>query len=368
MKKTISLCMIVKDESHVIIRCLESIYPYIDRYDITDTGSTDGTQKIIESFFKDKNIPGKVYQSDWKGFAKSRTEAFQNAKGNADYAWTIDADDYIDGEITLPKELDADTYSFRIKGYSVVYWRDHLFNLKHDWEFVGIIHSYSRCGKENEDNFIAGRIHGMYHIESTRDGGRNVGVSDEKKYSKNAAILLDALTNPLNENYDPINKRYMFYLANSYKDAGNNKEAILWYEKRIKAGGWKEEIWQSMYNIGLCEVEDRSKAKDYFLRAYNFDNAYAEPLYALARICRIDGNYAEGCLYAEAAMKMKMPEKDLFIDSSVYEYRGLFEFSICSSYIGRRDEAKKANDLILSMKNVDEVTMSFAVNNAKYLN
>ena len=39
-KKTVTLCMIVKDEKPVIERCLRSMAPYIDRYDITDTGST----------------------------------------------------------------------------------------------------------------------------------------------------------------------------------------------------------------------------------------------------------------------------------------------------------------------------------------
>ena len=42
MKPTITLCMIVKDETHVIERCLRSVAPFVDRYDITDTGSTDG--------------------------------------------------------------------------------------------------------------------------------------------------------------------------------------------------------------------------------------------------------------------------------------------------------------------------------------
>ena len=50
--------MIVKDESHIIRECLESVSTYIDRYDITDTGSTDGTQQIIKNFFDEHNIPG----------------------------------------------------------------------------------------------------------------------------------------------------------------------------------------------------------------------------------------------------------------------------------------------------------------------
>ena len=44
MKPKIALSMIVKDETHCIERCLESISQYIDYWIICDTGSTDGTQ------------------------------------------------------------------------------------------------------------------------------------------------------------------------------------------------------------------------------------------------------------------------------------------------------------------------------------
>ena len=54
----VTLCMIVKNESHIIRDCLESVSKTIDRYDITDTGSDDGTQKIIKDFFEEKGIPG----------------------------------------------------------------------------------------------------------------------------------------------------------------------------------------------------------------------------------------------------------------------------------------------------------------------
>ena len=49
-RPTVTLCMIVKDESHIIKECLKSMLPYIDRYDITDTGSTDGTPELIKEF------------------------------------------------------------------------------------------------------------------------------------------------------------------------------------------------------------------------------------------------------------------------------------------------------------------------------
>ena len=54
MSKTpkLYLNMIVKNESRVILRLLESVYKLIDGYCICDTGSTDNTVELIEEFFK----------------------------------------------------------------------------------------------------------------------------------------------------------------------------------------------------------------------------------------------------------------------------------------------------------------------------
>ena len=118
--KTITLCMIVKNETHIIKECLESMLPYIDRYDITDTGSDDGTPELIEQFMEENGVPGQVYRSDWKGFGDhagkmgSRTEALKNCEGKADYAWMIDADDYVSGDLKYPDEMTADGYSLRL--------------------------------------------------------------------------------------------------------------------------------------------------------------------------------------------------------------------------------------------------------------
>ena len=40
--------MIVKDESKVIKRCLDSVKPLIDYWVIVDTGSKDDTKKVIK--------------------------------------------------------------------------------------------------------------------------------------------------------------------------------------------------------------------------------------------------------------------------------------------------------------------------------
>ena len=82
-RKTVCLNMIVKNESAIIARCLESVIPFIDYWVIVDTGSTDGTQAIIKKFMSAKKIPGKLYEKPWVDFAHNRNEAMKFAKNRA---------------------------------------------------------------------------------------------------------------------------------------------------------------------------------------------------------------------------------------------------------------------------------------------
>ena len=82
--KTITLCMIVKDEARVIERCLASVLPLIDYWVIVDTGSTDGTQEKIRKFFENVGIPGELHERPWKDFGHNRSEALELARSKAD--------------------------------------------------------------------------------------------------------------------------------------------------------------------------------------------------------------------------------------------------------------------------------------------
>jgi glycosyltransferase involved in cell wall biosynthesis len=72
---SIGLCMIVKDEAAVIERCLATIRPHIDHWTIVDSGSTDGTQKIIRAILDD--LPGDLHERPWYDFGTNRTEALE---------------------------------------------------------------------------------------------------------------------------------------------------------------------------------------------------------------------------------------------------------------------------------------------------
>ena len=93
--QTIALCMIVKNEAHVITRALDSVKNFVDCFYICDTGSTDGTQALVTNYLKEHNLSGKVYQHKWKNFSHNRNKAFKLAYKKADYIMTLDADEKI---------------------------------------------------------------------------------------------------------------------------------------------------------------------------------------------------------------------------------------------------------------------------------
>jgi len=70
--QTICLNMIVKNEARVIRRCLDTVRPFIDRWVIVDTGSTDGTQALIREVLQ--GVPGELHERRWKDFAHNRNE------------------------------------------------------------------------------------------------------------------------------------------------------------------------------------------------------------------------------------------------------------------------------------------------------
>ena len=94
--KKIGLCMIVKNESQVILRCLESVRPIVDYVLLEDTGSTDGTQAIVREWLDRVGVAGEVYNEPWQDFAYNRSHALARLRENTsiDYVLLLDADDY----------------------------------------------------------------------------------------------------------------------------------------------------------------------------------------------------------------------------------------------------------------------------------
>lgn len=355
MKPTITLCMIVKDETHVIERCLRSVAPFVDRYDITDTGSTDGTPEKIKEIMDELEVPGEVYLSDWNGFGNhagkvgSRTESFRNADDKADYAWVIDADDSLLGELKLPDDADADSYSLKIQRGDFVWWRNQVFKTASRWRYEGVLHEYAATNKENPK---IERLFGDYSIEARTEGNRNVGISPIEKYTRDAEVLRKALEE------DPDNPRYQFYLAQSYFDSQQWDKSLEAYQKRVDVGGWPEEVFYSMYRVailkGIKEEPDMDIIRA-FEECYNYKPDRAEPLYQISRIYRGLGKNALAFMHASTGMGIPYPDNDiLFIQEEIYKYGLLDEIGATAFYAGKPHMGYAACKKLLEEKLVPE--------------
>ncbi|MGN7169663.1 glycosyltransferase [Paenibacillus cellulositrophicus] len=109
MNKTISLCMIVKNEEKVLSRCLDSVKDKVDEIIIVDTGSTDSTLEIS------KKYTSKVYHYEWQNdFSAARNESLKHA--TSDFILVLDADEYLEQDADLLSDLErnGDFYLLQI--------------------------------------------------------------------------------------------------------------------------------------------------------------------------------------------------------------------------------------------------------------
>src|SRR5277367_447267 len=93
--KALCLNMIVRNEMTNIERCLGAVAHYIDCWVIGDTGSTDGTQDFIRSFFAARKIPGELHSFPFHNFEQARNAALDCAYASPlayDYLLLDDAD------------------------------------------------------------------------------------------------------------------------------------------------------------------------------------------------------------------------------------------------------------------------------------
>lgn len=354
LKKTICLNMIVKNESHVIERCLKSVKDHIDYWVIVDTGSTDGTQDIIKNFMKD--VPGELHQRDWVNFEHNRNQALQFAKNKGDYLLFLDADE----QFLFPSNfkwsnLDKDSYYITCQYGGMRYPRMLLVNNHLDWKWIGVLHEYLDC-REAKTNDTLKEVVNLI----SPDGARS---KDPDKYKKDALILEKALEK------DPTNCRYVFYLAQSYRDANELEKAIEVYEKRISMGGFMEEVFWSQYQIALLQ-ELLKKPPEVFLKSYC--KAFllcpdrAEPLNKIATYYRFAQNYKKGYEITKLALSLPYPTHGLFVEEWVYSYNLLLENSIDAYWIGKYEESEQAclkllqKDLPQNVKNCVENNLKWA--------
>jgi glycosyltransferase involved in cell wall biosynthesis len=343
---SVGLSMIVKNEAHVIRRCLDSVKPLIDYVLIEDTGSSDGTQAVIRAWLSENAMPGQVVDVPWQDFAYNRSHALEllRQQRKIDYALIIDADD----TLVFPADFDpqackqalqADVIDMDIHYGALRYRRPHLLRNALPFCYRGVLHEYVEIPP------VAVRRDPLPGIHMRIAGG-GARSSDAEKFHKDAKLLQRTLVNET----DPfLRSRYTFYLAQSLKDSGQYEEAISSYLQRAEMGYWDEEIYVALYRAGqLQEKLDHpvQRVINTYLRATAVQPARAEALHAASRLCRLNKRYEAGYWFARRGLTPQ-PASGLFLEPWIYDYGLLDELAVNAYWSGRYEECRVACERLL---------------------
>jgi glycosyltransferase involved in cell wall biosynthesis len=208
-------------------------FPLIDCYCICDTGSTDDTVEVIQSFFKTHSIAGKIVREPFRDFGYNRTFALQECDKmeNIDYILLMDAD--------MVLEYNSDSSSSSLDRVKQKLWHHaahHIFQGSNRFYYkkrpicetpgrhvlLGVTHEYVKVPE--------GTTYGYFERDELFIADVGDGGSKADKFERDVKLSTDALQK------EPNNDRYTFYLANSLRDGGRTQEAIEMYRKRITLG------------------------------------------------------------------------------------------------------------------------------------
>lgn len=345
----ICLCMIVKNESKIIERCLRAAKPILDYVSIVDTGSTDNTKELISGWCEMNNIPHKVHEEPFKNFSHNRTHSYQAAKASfpdSSYFLLCDADMILKVSPGFNKQsLKGDCYMLEQYSDKVRYWNVRLLGNRNveKWECVGVTHEYWKPTPE----VATLKLRGLEY-DDREDGG-----CKDDKYTRDKRLLLEGYNDP--ETPDDLKTRYSYYIGQTMECLKDIDEAIKWYKIRSeKKNSWEEEAWYANYKIGLCYLAKGEEEKGVYtlLQAWDRRPWRIEPLYKLAVYYRAkhptpDKGHAMNhiaLMYAMRAKESPYPENDvLFVEYDVYEFLLDVEIAIVSFYVrGKKNVGRAA--------------------------
>ncbi|MGK2950147.1 MAG: glycosyltransferase [Acidimicrobiales bacterium] len=329
--QTVALCMIVRDESAVLERCVGSVADLVDHWVICDTGSVDGTPALVDRLLGHQ--PGRLLHHEWVDFGHNRTLLMEAASGAADWLLLLDADMTL--QVTHPVgPLDpaVDAWLLRHDG-DLDYAVPRLVRGDRDWRFQGATHEHLAADGPTVQRELSGVV-----VHHHADGG-----SRADKFERDLGLLERAVA----ERSDDA--RSWFYLAQTLRDLGRREEAITAYRRRVELGGWAEEVAYAHLQVGLLTADaDPAGASAALHRAWEVRPSRAEALHALARLHRDQRQPHSARLFADAGLALPPSTDLLFVHRDVERWGLRFERSIAAYWTGDVETALLDTDAVLS--------------------
>ncbi|WIV19071.1 glycosyltransferase [Paenibacillus polygoni] len=225
--QTISLCMIVKDEEQMLPACLESVQGAVDEIIVVDTGSTDNTVQLAESY------GASIVHFTWShDFAAARNAGLEAAAG--DWILFLDADERIDeqGARELPiwaQQDGIEGYFLQIHNYTgngsggvTINPVLRMFRHRPEYRFQGRIH------EQIAESIVSQRTEAHFHMTDViihHYGYSETIVSAKNKVNRNMELLQQIIEE------DPGNPFHDYNLGVEYLRMGELQQALRCFQK-----------------------------------------------------------------------------------------------------------------------------------------
>ncbi len=316
---SISACLIVKNEAKNLPRCLRSLEGIVDEIIVVDTGSSDDSIAIAESF------GAKCAQVEWThDFSAARNRSLELATG--DWILWIDADEEIAAgsqpafqrAVTRPQfgGFAIEIVNFTEDGSDVaqyVHRPIRLFRRVPGIQFSGRIHEQ-----------VAPSIEGLglpwAHLDGARllhHGYRPAEMSERKKLDRTIDMVAREVEN------DPTNAFQWFNLANAYTAANRFEEAATSSEKCVDLLVKGDPIGPLVYQLwtnACLKLGDAVQSLAICDRADNEGFGGILNEFERANACLALGRIEEGLVAANRSMAYDWP-RGMTGDITIAQYK-----------------------------------------------
>lgn len=333
----------IKNEEKRILVSLNSIKDLASSVIIYDTGSTDNTLSLVRKWSLENNIPCHIKEDVFVDFSFSRNKSldFADTFSEIDYLLLMDCnDELVNGKLLKMEAERYLKYPFRSAFMLCQNWiakkpksSNKYFNIRFikprcNWRYKGVVHEY--IFNDNKDHKPI-KLDPSIMLVQDREQDNYKSIP---RYEKDKELLLKEYQN------NPEDTRTVFYLAQTYRCLGDQKNAVKYYSIRSRMKGFKEEVFQSFLNCANLSnsFTHWSIRMNLYLEAYNVIKR-AEPLIKIASYYKNIKNFDIAYIFIRLACDLKYPKDSiLFVEKSDYDYLRWHIMGIVSYYAGKKKE------------------------------
>lgn len=311
---TLSLAMIVKNEASVLKRCLDSVKHLVDEIVIVDTGSTDNTVEIAQTYTPN------VFHFEWiDDFSAARNEAFSRA--TCDYIMWLDADDYLEQSeqeklLELKNNFDTSIDVALLK-YDLAFdefgnvttsnYRERILKRERQFKWEEPVHECITPAGNIQRFDIAIR-----HGEKNRNHShRNLNIYEKQT---------------------ELSTRGTFYYARELHTHQRIEEAIRQFEKFLDSDlGWKEDNITACFDLYTCytALGNQKKGLLYLFQTFLYDLPRARNCCKIGEFFMEKGQYKEAVYWYNLALHPNSHQEAGFFQKDFCDFIPHMQLCVC---------------------------------------